>query len=166
MKTCRAFTLVELSITMTAGSALMILAVGLLHQSMALAARARDRADHQRTLDRLGREFRGDVHRADNCTVTANDNALLVMPDDSTVSYVAQSDRVIRRQRRGDKLAGQDVFPLGTAATATFESLESPKRVALTVSSVSSPSDVIRVDRRISAVVGRRVQHEQGEVLP
>ena len=43
-----AFTLVELTVTMSAGSAMMILAIGLLHQSMSLATVARQRADHQR----------------------------------------------------------------------------------------------------------------------
>jgi type II secretory pathway component PulJ len=161
-----AFTLVELSITMTAGSALMILAIGLLHQSMSLASMARDRSDHQRTLERLAREFRRDVHHADNCTVTADDNALLVMPDEMTVTYVAETGRVTRRQRLGDKLARHDVFPFSTRATATFESLRSPNRAVLTVSSVSPVSDQARVDRRISAVVGRVLQHEQGEVSP
>ena len=42
-----AFTLVELCVTMSAGSAMMILAIGLLHQSMSLATVARHRADHQ-----------------------------------------------------------------------------------------------------------------------
>ena len=53
----RAFTLVELCVTMSAGSAMMILAISMLHQSMSLATVSRQRADHQRSLDRLAGEL-------------------------------------------------------------------------------------------------------------
>jgi hypothetical protein len=166
VKTRYAFTLIELSVTITAGSALMILAIGLLHQSMNLASIASDRADHQRTLERLAREFRSDVHHAVNCTVTANDDALLVLPDEMIVTYVVQTDRVTRKQRLGDKLVRQEVFPFGVPANATFESLESPRRAVLTVAGVSPVGDRTRVDRKVSAVIGRLIQHERGEVSP
>lgn len=60
-----AHTLVELVVSMTVGSALMVLAVGLLHQSLSLASTARTRANQFRTLDRLAQDFRRDAHLCD-----------------------------------------------------------------------------------------------------
>jgi len=160
----KAFTLVELCVTMSAGSAMMILAIGLLHQSMSLATVSRQRADQQRSLDRLGGEFRRDVHRAVRFNVDAQDKIELIMPDNDIVTYLAQGNQVIRRQPLDDRLARREVFEFNDSSNATFESLQQPARAVLTVLH-QSPGGLVepRVDRKVVAVLGRLTMHEQAE---
>lgn len=163
----RAFTLIELSVSMTAGSALLIMAIGLLHQSMSLASTARERSDHQRTLNRLAQEFRRDVHRAAQCTTTSTDRMQLRMPDASEITYVVSDNRVTRRQPRDGGPDRRESFEFGSSATATFESLTEPNRAVLVVVDRPHPSiDRTRIDRKVAAVVGRLASHENSEVSP
>jgi hypothetical protein len=163
-----AFTLVELTVTMSAGSAMMILAIGMLHQSMSLATVARQRADHQRSLDRLAGEFRQDVHRAVRCTVDTKEDAIeLIMPDDNVVTYKVEGNHVARRQPLHDGLSRREAFEFNDSSTATFESLQQPARAVLTV--IHRPTGGLvrpRVDRKVAAVLGRLTQHEQAEATP
>ena len=162
-----AFTLVELTVTMSAGSAMMILAIGLLHQSMSLATVARQRADHQRASDRLAGEFRRDVHRAVRCTVDAQDAIKLIMPDDNVVTYKTEVNHVTRQQALDDGRARREVYEFNDSSTAKFESLQQPSRAVLTVIHRSAGGRVKpRVDRKVAAVLGRLTRHEQAEATP
>jgi hypothetical protein len=167
MRRTRAYTLVELSVAMTAGSTVMILAIGLLHQSMTLGSIARARADSHRTLNRLAHEFRGHVHQAKRCIAEPEQDIRIVMPDDSQVVYQVDGNRIDRRQQLNDGPIRRESFLLDEGTTATFEISQQPTRAILTV--IRQPSraiDVVRVDRKVAAVVGRRTAHENGEVSP
>ena len=163
----KAFTLIELTVTMSAGSAMMIMAIGMLHQSMSLATSARERADHQRTLDRLASEFRFDVHRAAKYKIDAEGKVELAMPDEGFVSYQANENHVTRVQPLADGRNRRETFDLNDSSLVVFESLPQPDRVVLTV--IHQPANGTRqprVDRRVAAVVGRLVQSEQVEAKP
>lgn len=163
----KAFTLVELTVTMSTGSAMMILAIGMLHQSMSLATTARQRAEHQQALDRLAREFRRDTHRAARCTVGPEDAIELVMTDDSVVSYRAQDNHITRQQPMANGHSRREVFTLNDQSSATFESLANPSRAVLTVMHLSPGGSIkSRFDCRVAAVIGRLTIHERGERLP
>jgi hypothetical protein len=162
-----AFTLVELSISMSAGSALMILAIGLVHQTMSLSSTGRQRSDHQRTLARLAVEFRHDVHRAAECNVESPGNIELVLAGDNLVTYEARGNRITRRQPLDDGRTRREVFTFSVQSTATFESIDQSTRAAVTIVHNSHLSNEHpRVDRKIIAVVGRLTTHQTGEVLP
>lgn len=159
-----AFTLVELCVTMSAGSAMMVLAIGMLHQSMSLASVSRQRADHQRSLDRLAGEFRRDVHRAVQLSADAQDTIKLIMPDDNIVTYMAIENQVIRRQPLDNGLSRREAFEFDHSSTAKFESLQQPARAVLTIAHQSIGSQMKpRVDRKVTAVLGRLTMHEQAE---
>jgi hypothetical protein len=139
----------------------------MLHQSMSLATVSRQRADHQRSLDRLASEFRRDVHRAVRCTVAASDTIELVMSDDNAVTYLAKGNQVTRRQPLDGGLSRREAFEFENSSTATFESLQQPARAVLTVLH-QSPGGLVkpRVDRKVAAVLGRLTMHEQAEASP
>ena len=163
----KAFTLVELSVSMAAGGALMILAIGMLHQSMSLASTARGRSDQQQTLNRLAREFRVDVHRAAQCIVVSPASMRLVMSDDSQIRYEVNGSRIRRIQQLDGDLVRRESFDCGAGSSATLESQTEPARALLTVVRTPHPnSDQTRVDRQVAAVVGRLASHETAEVTP
>jgi hypothetical protein len=166
MKNRTAVTLTELLVTMSAGSALMMLAIGTLHQSMSLASAARQRSDHQRTLDRLARAFRHDVHRADQCSVGSPEHVEFSMPDDSAVTYDVSANRVTRQQRLQQGPDHRETFEFNAEALVTFERLDEPARAVLTIAGKLPSGGPARVDRQVSAVVGRLIKHERAEVSP
>lgn len=165
MNNRRAFTLIELTVTMSAGSVMMILAIGMLHQSMSLATIARQRADHQRSLDRLAGEFRRDVHRAVRINVDTQDEIELILSDQKVVTYTAQGNQVTRQQPLADGRIRREAFEFHDSSTATFETLKQPARAQLTVVHQSAGGLAKpRVDRKVAAVLGRLTMHQQAEV--
>lgn len=156
----KAFTLIELVVVMGAGSVVMMLAIGSVHQAMTLSSQSRQRADHQRVAVRLASEFRQDVHRAVKASV-ATQSVLLTMPDQSVVNYESNGYRVIRSVTREDVTTHQDIFKLRESYRSSLESIENPERVVLTVS-----TDIGKIERRIAAVLGRRLSHQLAEVSP
>jgi prepilin-type N-terminal cleavage/methylation domain-containing protein len=159
------FTLVELLVTMILGSTLMVLAVGLVHQTLSLSSASRQRDDHMRSLNRLARQFRFDVHRATTCTVTTPDRMQLEMPDDSVVTFRAEANRVTRTQPTSDGPTRRAAFLLLPDSSIQFEALDDPVRALVTVARpmiTVSHEDVI--DRKTEAVVGRLAIHEAAEV--
>jgi len=162
-----AFTLVELSVSMTAGSTLIILAIGLVQQSMSLASLGRQRSGHQRTLNRLAGEFRHDVHRAERCTVESPQRMQLVLPGDTLVTYEVREHRLSRQEPLADGRSRREAFVLDAHSTVTFESIDQPTRAVLSILRNSNPpAGQPRVDRKIAAVVGRLTAHERGDVSP
>jgi prepilin-type N-terminal cleavage/methylation domain-containing protein len=161
----RGFTLVEVLVTMSVGSTLMVLAIGLVHQTLTLSTVARQRDDHLRSLNRLARQFRDDVHHSTACTVTTPDQLQLEMPDESVVTFRAESNRVTRMQPTSDGRTRKATFLLLSNSSTQFAVLDDPNRAVVTVarSTITVPHKDV-VDRKTEAVVGRLSIHEQAEV--
>ncbi len=166
-----AFTLIELVLTMTVGSSLMVLSIGLLQQSMRLATLARHRAETHRALDRLASEFRHDLHRAVQCSIEQPNRIDLVMGDSTEVSYIAQSNVVTREQGGGGEAQDasqplrRESYDLGEGGSATFEKSDRADLASMTIStaSVAGPP---RTDRHVTAAVGRLTRLESTEASP
>lgn len=158
------FTLSELVVAMSAGSALMIVAVGLLHQSLSLSSVARQRNDYLRTSRQLARQFRTDVHLATEATVSQQGSLELKNSDQSVVSFQADSNRVIRVQSQKDGPARRWEYILLSNATATFSLRDDPNRAVATITRSPIVGQEEIVDRTIEAVIGHRGILETGEV--
>ena len=87
-------TLVELVLSMSAGSAIMLLAISLVHQTMTLTEKSRHRSDNNRTLDQLAHHFRRDVHLAAEINVDANDTLSIKSTDGSQVDLASDYYRI------------------------------------------------------------------------
>lgn len=176
----RGFTLTELMVTMSLGSGLMMLAVGLVHQTMRLTSEARWRAAEHRTIWRLVDQFRRDVHRADAVVVDSPESIRMVVAGLGDVTYTvrwAGCDRVVGTEQETG--SSHESYRLQAGGQITFESLREPDRVAMTIgrgglsprllASDSSDSPTTTADGdasvaavapprlRIEAVIGRRV---------
>lgn len=160
-------TLIEVCVAMSIGSALMLLAVGMLHQAMTLASTARMRAESHRMFDRLEQDFRRDVHETDEASVTDPQHLRLRRNDGRVVSYDTQ-DKAIRRSERIDgNVVRSDEYRLVQPIRVTFETMTQPSRVAvLFASEASAIGPAHSPDRQISAVVGRTLAHQRAEIDP
>jgi hypothetical protein len=162
-----AFTLVELSVSMSAGSALLVLVIGLVHQSMSLVSLGQRRSEHHQSVNRLATDFRFDVHRAVQCTVESPVRIQLHLSSDQVVTYQAAANRVTRQQPLDGGSLRREAFVLSDASTVTFELIDQPRRVVLSMIDNSHAEErAPKVYRKIAAVIGRLTDHEQGDVSP
>jgi prepilin-type N-terminal cleavage/methylation domain-containing protein len=170
MKQRKAFTLVELLMTMTMGSSLMLLAIGLVHQSMSMSKLAKIRGDHDRTLARLAQQFRSDIHRATELVSVSNDAVKLKLVEESYVTYKRDAAIVTRELMVPTGVEARELFRFDEWCTATFSSQSVPLRIRLQVERKLEHSEIpLPVDLRVEAVVGRwqtlenQVEHSGGD---
>ncbi len=172
MRSRNAYTLIELCVTMSVGSALMVLTVGLLHQALSLASTARSRADQHRTFDRLAHDFRQDVHLAATASASDPQRLELTRDDGAVVLYESVDDdsdrtRIRRVQRVDGTIVRQEDYRIDAPLVVAFESLEQPSRMSVRFAAESAPVGPSRIaSRQITAVLGRRLAHQRAEVSP
>lgn len=159
----RGFTLVEMLVTMTVSSTLLVMAVGMIHQTMTLHSQGRLRGDRQRTALRLARQFRHDIQRCHQVALQqdgATMNLEIQQPQPVTVTYTIQDGQIVRDQPRADGQHQREPFPLDPRDRAHFELLPDPRRAVLVV---THPVDRIagkeRIELHLEAVVGRHRVH-------
>lgn len=159
----KAFTLIELIITMTMGSALMFMAVGLIHQAMSLGTLAREHGNQARTRSQLTAEFRRDVHLAVSCEVNQN-RLMLKMADDQTVGYWFDSSQVQREETLADQQLRHETYSFSGSTEVAFDVREEPQRAVLTIlRQLPTKPASTRVECEVAAVIGFRSQSHLGE---
>ena len=174
MKSRQAHTLVELIVSMTVGSALMVLTVGLLHQSLSLASTARARANQYRAFDRLTQDFRRDVHLASDATSdeSAADGSPAIelnRQDGAVIRYETIRDRsngtrILRAERSDGAIVRQEAYDLEMPIEVSFATPSQPPRVIVTFASQADAIGKLRVPtRQIMAVLGRTLAMQRGE---
>jgi type II secretory pathway component PulJ len=158
---CRGSTLIELILSMTAGSGVMLLGISLVHQSMQLAEKSNNRADNNRTLDQLSQCFRRDVHVAAQWSIDAQGTLSMTCSDASQVTYTAQSRTVLRERKKGPNEIERERFALAENASALFEPMSDPVRISLVVNNASgqggteSTSSSERLDLVVECIPGK-----------
>lgn len=164
MKKRKGSTLVELVLSMSAGSAVMLLAISLVHQTMTLTEKSRHRADNHRSLDQLSQHFRRDIRLAVGIELTSNDELLIKNSDGSQVSYTCQNHYVVRQRRHTSLGNENERFILGAESTASIQKIPNPERISLIVSSETGLVGIPpRVDLHVESIVGRMLLLELSE---
>ena len=149
-------TLIELVLSMSAGSAIMLLAISLVHQTMSLTEKSRHRSDNNRTLDQLAQHFRRDVHLAAEINVDANDTLSIKSTDGSQVTYQARNQTVVRERKYASLENENERFVLADASSANFQWMPNPERASLIVRTDSGLYGVApRVDLHVETLMGR-----------
>jgi prepilin-type N-terminal cleavage/methylation domain-containing protein len=166
MSNRNAYSLVELMVTMSIGSSLMLLAVGLVHQSFTLSSTAKSRIDHQRATDRLSHDFRQDVHRASEAIIDQPEQVELVRSDGVRIRYVADGSRVQREETLNGEVQRREAYRLSESLLATFQTVNQPRRLILQLSPTASNLPVTTPARQVAAVLGRTLTHERGALKP
>lgn len=157
-------TLVELVLSMSAGSAVMLLAISLVHQTICLTEKSRHRADNHRTIDQLAENFRLDVHMSSEMEVTSDETMLVKNRDGSVVTYLSQNHSVVRQRRHASLGDENERFVLSVGSTASFQRISNPERISLTISSETGLNGIPpRVDLHVESIVGRWRSLEAGK---
>ena len=148
----RGFSLIEMLLTMTVGSALMALAMTLLQQAMTLSSQTRRQCDSDRATHRLCEQFRRDAHTASAVTTNTSDETVFTVDSDSVIYRVLDGTVTRTKSTHQEK----ERYDLGAAASVTIEMLDQPERISLTVRRQPTLKHVgPRIDRQIAVTVGR-----------
>ncbi|MEO2047721.1 MAG: prepilin-type N-terminal cleavage/methylation domain-containing protein [Pirellulales bacterium] len=155
-----AFTLVEMLVTMTVSTTLLVLASGMIHQTMTLHTQGRLQGDRQRTALRLARQFRHDIQHSHQVSLQQDGAAMTLeirQPTAVTVTYSTQDSRIVRDQPHANGQHQRELFLFAANDRAHFELLADPRRAALVVTHpVDSITEKERIELHVEAVAGRR----------
>jgi len=173
MRQRKGSTLVELVLSMTAGSTVMLLAISLVHQTMMVTEKSKHRTDHNRTLDQLAESFRRDVHLAETVfsaiADSADSNTLTMrLTDNSEIAYSVYGSTVERKRKNGPEGNEFERFVLDPSSLARFWVLQTPGRAVL---QVLSPTGIgerpTKPELIVETIVGRwKALEEKSAVSP
>lgn len=136
MKRRRGYTLIEMLAIIAAGSAMMAVAMGLLHSLIRIEHGAREEARRQTSLDRLADQFRRDVRAAGRFAKLEGAEAAGVqvperpagapgwqfaLDDGRTVQYGPGRRELIRTERVGNDPVARESYVLPCDATVSIE---------------------------------------------
>jgi len=120
MKSRRGASLIELLMVMSAGTVVLTMSTGLIHQVMHAQSRARAFADVERTSLRLANAFRRDVHEATSAELAEADGGdrvflRLTLPDNQTIEYGRREANIVRVLLEGSRGVAREefAFPAG-----------------------------------------------------
>lgn len=160
------YTLIELSVSMTIGSALLILSVSLVHQVMRYQSVTRDREAEHRVFDRLGSEFRRDVHRATSANLVSPREIEFLYDDNTQVRFQANEKSIIKTKRDNDKVVQTESYEFNRSIVSEMSISGEPEQVSLSVGSQNSIiGNNLVPQRRITATLSRLIRLQQAEVI-
>jgi hypothetical protein len=183
----RGISLMELMVVMSAASMIITTSALVLHKMMRVQEQTRYFFENERAVERLARQFRRDVHDADDVEVDAEaseieaqdgDGSLiaLIRCDDRAISYVRTAAGIVRTVHPGEGSPAHETFTLAPLARLTIEEESAPRTLTLTIT--SSPADFVPrlgerapsiretpVSMQVVAVVGRDAQYRNNPIV-
>lgn len=171
MSKLRAFTLIEMMVSISVGSVLMALALGMVHRTMRVESAARAHQAVERTAARLSRQFRHDIHQTQSVALdrqqAGSPNLRLLLPAQHPITYRITNSGVLREQQQSPESGPirRELFTFPADHTLRFAEHHRPARAVLTL---------VRDDRlvgvppqvrlHVEAVIGQFLQlHSSGE---
>src|SRR5262245_24401238 len=135
---CRAISLIELMAGLSACSVILTTSAVLLHRMMRVESASRAFADVERSAGRLSHQFRHDVHRAsasllDRSQMSKGVAITLQLSKNQSVEYSLDNGNITRAELQDGKIAYREEFDLPENARLSFEELQSPKRIVLSL---------------------------------
>jgi type II secretory pathway component PulJ len=127
MRARRGYSLIELLVAITAGTAVMAVAVSLLAMLLGVDGQVRRRSLARAALDRLADQFRRDVHAAldlkpvDNPPADPAQEWQLQLPSDRTVRYRLRAGEVQRIEQAGGKPQAVESYAIHPDAGAAIQ---------------------------------------------
>ncbi len=133
----RGSTLIELSLTLPIFTALLVLAIGGVHQVMQVSRLAKDRGQLAYTLSRLEQSIRSDVHQASLAKVERDEKDDLLslhlsLPEGNIIVYRVRSKRIDREHMDATGETHANSFALFLENKVLFE-IEENRTVLMSI---------------------------------
>jgi type II secretory pathway component PulJ len=139
MRTKRAMrtgsTLIELMMTVSAGTVLMLLAVTMIHQAMNWSELMETRNRDQQSLQRLAEAWRNDCRDGVAIENRTEDVFAIRLSDERRIEYEVRPGLVLRRDiwesSQKTKITGAEQYPFHSRSRFRIEQIDAPKRARL-----------------------------------
>jgi type II secretory pathway component PulJ len=163
--------LIEVLLAMSSGSVVLLLSIGLIHQSMHWSKRVRDRGETLSQQQRLSLLWRQDVHASQRIEQGTAEAVQFVDPQGQRIEYRAEQgwvDRTVYAAAAEPAVgvAGArehyDRFRIGDGFHIRFEQLDAPKRVAVVFEQFSDEEQKRVRKLAIESVLNRWAMPEGG----
>jgi hypothetical protein len=156
----RGIALIELMITMTAGTVLLGIACSLLYGVLEIDRGAREQVQTTAVVGRLAEQFRHDVHEAVRVEADGTKRQVLELrlAGGAVVTYRLEPGRIVRGEQAQGAARREECFMLPQESAAVVE-LRKPSAVSLASLQIRSPR-IAGVNVSIDAAVGKEVQAE------
>lgn len=170
MSSPRAFTLVEMLVSISVGSVLMALALGMVHRTMRAESAARSHAQIERAAARLSRQFRHDIHQAKSTSIAAQQKGLprlrLTLSAQPAITYQITKEGLLREQQQGHDQTYREIFAFPDGHILRFAELAKPHRAVLTLEYDTKLVGVPpQVKLHVEAVIGQFLRLSQTEEI-
>ncbi len=133
MNARRGSTMIEMVISMGVGSSLMLLGIGLVHQSFRLSRNTQSQSDIERSFSRLSQQFREDVHGASDVSLRSNDSIELAQSDEIHILYRRDGLRLVREYRHETEPTATESYLIGPRGIVSFEFVPNVEQVTLRI---------------------------------
>jgi prepilin-type N-terminal cleavage/methylation domain-containing protein len=183
----RAFTLVELLVTVCIGSSVMLASVTLVHRSFTLHRQASEELQHQLRVNRWTAQMRRDGCTSTAANLVSSQQLELTTADGQIITYSFREghlwrERAVREDEESvsspNVTSHVERLRLDAAATATFSVRFSPERIVLQIAKQldprigrpsaesASPGAVARIERQVVAVLGSWLPNHDDRSAP
>lgn len=144
--------LAELIVSMGAGSMLLLLAIGIVHQCFHSSSESRERSEHSNCVMRFSERFRLDSHAMSK--VVAHDTSSITFGHDGdagteTVRYVAKDNVLTREGTASDSPVHHEMFRFARGSKIQFgfdAESDQVKFVLLVGSAIGSADDKVELE--------------------
>jgi hypothetical protein len=129
-------TLIELIMTVSAGTVLMLLAVTLIHQSMTWSQLMGTRNRDQQSMQRLAEAWREDCRNGIAIEAISGNVSAIRLSDQRRIEYEVRPGVILRRDIseivQEKQISSHEQYAFCSTARFRFEQLDAPKRARLT----------------------------------
>lgn len=148
----RGTSLAELIVSMGAGSMLLLLAIGIVHQCFYSSSESRERSEHSNCIMRFAQQFRLDSHAMSH-VVEYDTNSITFDHDGEagreTVRYVAKDNVLTREGSAFDSPVHHEMFRFARGSKIQFgfdDESDQVKFVLLVASAVGSADEKVELE--------------------
>ena len=151
------FSMIEMVVALSTGSALMVIAIGLVHRTMTIHSAVELDANLQKAAARLSRDLRRDLHRSTSFALT--DETLTLEFDsksfgEAPVYYFAKGK--VRREQSRDENRRREYYDFGPQSEIHVDGRTDPQRIEFLIRERTPITHAPgRLLLRVEAVVGR-----------
>ncbi len=167
MKKRNGYSLAEMLVVITVASVLLSITAQLVSRAMRVDAAWREQGDVARSMSRLARDVRNDVHQARNVAGTQDPLTLeITCADGVKVSYTVAVHEIIRSSQHDEEQLEREYYKISADQQVVLKSLSDSPRIELQVTEqVKLAGETPRVILHVTAEVGRFLRLSGNEEL-
>lgn len=158
------FSLVEMLVAMSVGSAVMLLAMMLLNRSMQLSTAASNKFQHSATLARLASDLRDDAQQSDRILLVSDQELQFQLPDGQVVTWqLSPADHAVHRSlRNSDQVTlGREGYEFNQSVFFELKNIPTADQNQLVQIVVTEVTGIDRQPRRLERLI--EVKSREGD---